>query len=306
MARRRKKGRIVDGLILLNKESGESSNHVLQQIKRLYQAQKAGHTGSLDPLATGMLPICFGEATKFSQFLLNADKSYRVTGKLGEKTETSDADGDIIQTKPVAVTEKQLLRTLKNFEGEIEQIPSMYSALKFEGKPLYKYAREGIEIAREPRTVHIFELDFISFDSPYFTLEVECSKGTYIRNLIEDIGDELGCGAHVTALHRNWAGCFNAEEMISKEELEESFAQNGLAGIDALLLPTDTLTLDFPEVVLNEEMMYYILHGQPLQLPQSPEQGYIRLYGPQHQFIGIGEINDDGNVAPKRIISTQQ
>lgn len=305
MARRKHRGRKIDGLILLNKESGQTSNKCLQQVKRLFNAQKAGHTGSLDPLATGMLPICFGEATKFSQFLLNADKSYRVTGKLGEKTETSDADGEIIQTRPVNVTRKELLKTLQGFKGDIEQIPSMYSALKFEGKPLYKYAREGIEIEREPRQVSIFELEMVEFNAPFFTLEVECSKGTYIRNLVEDIGDELGCGAHVTALHRNWSGCFDADEMVTMAEMEQIFAKDGLTGLDALLLSADSLTMDFPEVTLSEEMMHYILHGQPVQIPQVQDETLLRLYGPNHQFLGIGEINDDGNVAPKRIISTQ-
>lgn len=305
MARRRKKGRPIDGLLLLNKDAGETSNASLQKVRRLYHAQKAGHTGSLDPLATGMLPICFGEATKFSQFLLDADKSYRVTAKLGEKTETADADGEIIETCPVNISEKQLRDAIDLFRGEIEQIPSMYSALKFQGKPLYKYAREGIEIEREPRKVNIFEMELVNFETPFFTLEVECSKGTYIRNLVEDIGEELACGAHVTALHRNWAGCFEAEEMISLANLEEIYSDKGFTAIDELLMATDQLTMDYPAVELTDDMMHYILHGQALQVSDSPAAGLVRIYGPDYFFLGIGEIDNDGKVAPKRLISTQ-
>ncbi len=305
MARRRNKGRPLDGLLLLNKAAGETSNASLQKVKRLYNAQKAGHTGSLDPLATGMLPICFGEATKFSQFLLDADKSYRVTGKLGERTETADADGEVIETRPVNISEKQLRDVMDCFRGEIEQIPSMYSALKFQGKPLYKYAREGIEIEREPRKVNIFEMALVNFESPYFTMEVECSKGTYIRNLVEDMGDKLACGAHVTALHRNWAGCFESEEMISLHTIQQIFDDKGFTGIDELLMPTDELTMDFPAVELTEDMMHYMLHGQALQVADSPMEGLVRIYGPDNFFLGVGEIDDDGKVAPKRLISTQ-
>ncbi len=305
MARKHQKGRPVNGLLLLNKTAGETSNALLQKIKRLYHAQKAGHTGSLDPLATGMLPICLGEATKFSQFLLDADKSYRVIGKLGEKTETADADGEIIDTQPVTVSEKQLRRILELFRGEIEQIPSMYSALKYQGKPLYQYAREGIDIKRDPRRVHIFNLELIHFELPFFTLEVECSKGTYIRNLIEDIGDKSGCGAHVTALHRNRVGCFESKEMVSLEEIQQRYTDTGFTGIDTLLMPTDELSMDFPAVELTDDMMHYMLHGQALQVGDSPAEGLVRIYGPENIFLGMGEIDDDGKVAPKRLISTQ-
>ncbi len=305
MARRRNKGRAIDGLLLLNKKSGETSNTSLQTVKRLFQAQKAGHTGSLDPLATGMLPICFGEATKFSQFLLNADKSYRVTGKLGEKTETADADGKIIATGEVNVSKKQLLHAIDHFRGEITQIPSMYSALKYQGKPLYQYAREGIEVEREPRTVNIFELELISFESPFFVMEVECSKGTYIRNLVEDMGELLACGAHVTSLHRNWAGCFEAEEMIDLTNIQSVFEEKGIAGLDELLLPADALTMDFPAVEINQDMMHYLLQGQAMQVPQAPEDGLVRIYGPNNKFLGVGQVDDNGNIAPKRLISTQ-
>ncbi len=304
MARKRK-GRPLDGLLLLDKASGDSSNGCLQSVKRLYGAQKAGHTGSLDPLATGMLPICFGEATKFSQFLLDADKAYRVTAKLGERTETSDSEGEIVQTREVNVTKKQLLKTIERFRGETMQIPSMYSALKHNGQPLYKLARQGIEVEREPRPINLFEIELLSFESPYFEMVVECSKGTYIRTLIDDIGEILDCGAHVTALHRTWVGAFDPEEMHSFASLQQTLDEQGLEALDKLLLPADTPVMDWPEVELNQEMADYILHGQPVLVPKAPADGLVRLYGSQGEFLGVGEVADDGRIAPKRLISTQ-
>ncbi len=303
MARKRK-GRAIDGLLLLDKPSGESSNASLQKVKRLYQAAKAGHTGSLDPLATGMLPICLGEATKFSQFLLDADKAYRVTAKLGERTETSDSEGAIVETREVKVSKKQLLKAIDRFKGETAQIPSMYSALKHNGQPLYKLARQGIVVDREPRRINIFSADLISFEAPYFVMNVECSKGTYIRTLIDDIGEVLGCGAHVTGLHRSWVGAFEEEQMISLEALQQLSEEQGLEALDELLLAADTPALDFPEVGLTSEMSDYMLHGQPVLVPRAPEQGLVRLYNHMGIFIGVGEVADDGRIAPKRLIST--
>jgi len=301
---RKRKGRAIDGLLLLNKPSGESSNKSLQRVKRLFQAAKAGHTGSLDPLATGMLPICLGEATKFSQFLLDADKAYRVTAKLGERTETSDSEGDIVETREVNVSEQQLLKVIDGFRGETDQIPSMYSALKHQGQPLYKLARQGIEVERQPRKIHLFEINLISFESPYFVMEVECSKGTYIRTLIDDIGEKLGCGAHVTALHRSWVGAFDEQQMIGFEILTEVQQSEGVAALDQYLLAADTPALDFPEVGLSDEMSDYMLHGQPVLVPKAPQQGLVRLYKNNGDFIGVGEVTDDGMIAPKRLIST--
>ena len=303
MARKRK-GRSIDGLLLLNKSTGESSNASLQKVKRLFQAAKAGHTGSLDPLATGMLPICLGEATKFSQFLLNADKAYRVTAKLGERTETSDSEGKIVETRKVDVSKQQLLDVIDKFRGDTLQVPSMYSALKHNGQPLYKLARQGIEVERQPRPITIYAAELVSFDAPYLVMDVECSKGTYIRTLIDDIGELLGCGAHVTALHRSWVAAFDANEMVTFEELSELNETEGLDALDGCLLEADTAVLDFPEANLTAEMSDYILHGQPILVPKSPQNGLVRLYNHQHQFIGVGEVNDDGLIAPKRLIST--
>ncbi len=305
MGRRRKSGRNIDGMILLNKSINKTSNFELQQVRRLFNANKAGHTGSLDPLATGMLPICFGESTKFSQFLLDADKGYRVTGKLGEKTETSDADGEIIQTLPVSVTKKQLLKVMENFRGDIKQIPSMYSAIKHNGQPLYKLARQGLTVERAPRDITIYDLKLISFDSPWFVLDVECSKGTYIRNLVEDIGDQLNCGAHVTALDRTWVGPFDPENMISFEELSAIKEEQGFTGLDEQLLPVDTPVADWPELHLRDDLAHYFLQGQAILIPNAPTDELFRLYGPNDKFLGVGEVDDDGKVAPRRLISTE-
>ncbi|MBB1440781.1 tRNA pseudouridine(55) synthase TruB, partial [Shewanella sp. SG41-4] len=197
---RRPKGRFIDGIVLLDKDTGMSSNFALQRVKRFFNANKAGHTGALDPLATGMLPICLGEATKFSQHLLDSDKRYLVTAKLGQRTDTSDSDGEVVQTRPVNFTQELLDEKLSFFRGTTQQIPSMYSALKYQGQPLYKYAREGIEVPRESRPITVFELNFIKLEGDELTLDIHCSKGTYIRTIIDDLGEMLGCGAHVIML----------------------------------------------------------------------------------------------------------
>ncbi|MGL5762902.1 MAG: tRNA pseudouridine(55) synthase TruB, partial [Plesiomonas shigelloides] len=202
MSRPRRRGRDVHGILLLDKPQGITSNDALQKVKRLYNANKAGHTGALDPLATGMLPICLGEATKFSQYLLDSDKRYRVIAKLGQRTDTSDSDGEVIQERPVQVTAEQLDEALTHFRGDLQQIPSMYSALKYEGKPLYEYARQGIEVPRESRPITVYELTLIRFEGDEVELEVHCSKGTYIRTIVDDLGERLGCGAHVIYLRR--------------------------------------------------------------------------------------------------------
>ncbi len=201
MARRRK-GRPINGVILLDKPTGISSNDALQKVKRIYFAEKAGHTGALDPLATGMLPICLGEATKFSQFLLDSDKRYRVIAKLGERTNTSDSDGEVVETRPVDVTLDKLKACIDQFRGESDQVPSMFSALKYQGKPLYEYARKGIEVPRESRKITVYEIVLHRFEGDEVEMEVHCSKGTYIRTIVDDLGEMLGCGAHVTMLRR--------------------------------------------------------------------------------------------------------
>ena len=306
MARRgRSRGRKVNGIFLLNKPRGISSNQALQKVKRLFKAAKAGHTGSLDPLASGMLPICLGEATKFSQYLLDSDKRYQVQGLLGIKTETADAEGEAIATAEVNVTESDFLSVMENYRGDIEQIPSMYSAIKVNGQPLYKLAREGITIERESRPVTIYELELLNFDSPYVEMDVFCSKGTYIRNLVEDMGDDLGCGAHVTRLHRSQVGPYQEDGMITLDQAEALVEESGVAALDELLLPVYSSVSNWPEVILNSSLAFYIQQGQAIQVTNAPENGGVRLMTDDGEFLGIGEINEDGMVAPKRLISQQ-
>jgi tRNA pseudouridine55 synthase len=293
----------IDGILLLDKATDISSNGALQQVKRLFNARKAGHTGSLDPLASGMLPICFGEATKFSQFLLDAHKHYFVTAKLGEKTSTGDAEGEIIETRPVsACSVAQLEQTLEKFRGPIEQIPSMYSALKHNGQPLYKLARQGIEVERKARAVTIHSLTLLHQTADTLTLTVHCSKGTYIRNLVEDIGETLGCGAHVAELRRLAVDPYLESQMISFAELEKVSPEARMA----LLYPVHTLVRDYPKVSLAEASAFYLNQGQAVMVPHAPTSGFVSLYlnTPQsEQFLGIGEVLDDGKITPRRLIA---
>jgi tRNA pseudouridine55 synthase len=300
---RRKKGRPVDGILLLDKPQGLSSNAALQTVKRLFHAAKAGHTGALDPLATGMLPLCFGEATKFSQFLLDSDKGYRVIGKLGERTDSGDSTGEIIETKPVNVSDKQLAKALENFKGDIMQIPSMFSALKHQGQPLYKYARKGIEIERPPRPVTVYELELIRFENNEVELFIECSKGTYIRNIIDDLGQTLGCGAHVTMLHREFVADYPVDQMVSLQQLEEDREQQ--LSLDDYLLPLDSAVLHLEAAELDVESADYFCHGQPINYPNLEEGELIRVYDEQQNFLGIAEVDDQDMLAPKRIVVRQ-
>jgi tRNA pseudouridine55 synthase len=298
---RRRKGRPINGVLLLNKASGITSNKALQQIKHLYKAAKAGHTGSLDPLASGLLPICLGEATKFSQVLLDAQKAYQVTAKLGEKTTTADADGEVIETKAVEITAADIENLIPQFTGKIKQVPSMYSALKHQGKPLYEYAREGITIDRPARDVEIFDYQLQAVELPYIKCYVRCSKGTYIRNLMEDLGDALGCGAHVTALHRVQAGHFTNAQMISFEQLE-SISEQGFEALDAKLLPMDAMLEHWPSVTLDADMVSYFQQGQALFIPKLPLDTALKVYTDAGLFLGIAELNADGMLAPKRLV----
>ncbi|GAB3215772.1 MAG: tRNA pseudouridine(55) synthase TruB [Aeromonadaceae bacterium] len=307
--RRRFKGRDVHGILLLAKPSGITSNDALQQVKRIYNAAKAGHTGALDPLATGMLPICLGEATKFSQFLLDADKRYQVTAKLGERTNTSDADGTIISTRPLTFTEPQLQQALMSFRGGSLQVPSMFSALKHQGKPLYEYAREGIEIEREARPITVYELNVLEFSGDKLVLDIHCSKGTYIRTIIDDLGEMLGCGAHVTQLHRSQVASYPAERMLTIEQLQAIFERCKAEGrppreeLDPLLLPMDTAVDSLPEVNMSAVVASYVTQGQAVQVAQVPASGFVRMtVGDEREFIGVGEIDDDGKVAPRRLV----
>ncbi len=299
MARRRK-GRPISGVLLLNKPQGLSSNSALQKVKRLFNAQKAGHTGALDPLATGMLPLCFGEATKFSQFLLDSDKSYRVIGKLGERTDSGDSTGEIIETKPVNVSDKQLVKALENFRGDIMQIPSMFSALKHKGQPLYKYARKGIEIERPARPITVYELELVRFDNDEVELEIECSKGTYIRNIIDDLGQALGCGAHVTLLHRNFVADYPVDQMLTLEQLEQD-RENELS-LDHYLLPVDSPIMYLESATLDHESASYFSHGQAINYPNLAEGDLLRVYNDDELFLGVAEVDDEDMLAPKRLV----
>ncbi|MFM2590881.1 tRNA pseudouridine(55) synthase TruB [Vibrio sp. TBV020] len=307
MARRRK-GRPINGVILLDKPTGISSNDALQKVKRIYFAEKAGHTGALDPLATGMLPICLGEATKFSQFLLDSDKRYRVIAKLGERTDTSDSDGEVVETRPVDVNLEKLEACIDKFRGESDQVPSMFSALKYQGKPLYEYARQGIEVPRESRKITVYEIVLHRFEGDEVEMEVHCSKGTYIRTIVDDLGEMLGCGAHVTMLRRTGVAKYPYEKMVTLEQLNELLEQAHRDEVapkellDPLLLPMDTAVEDLPEVNLNAELTNLVQHGMPVRVLGAPEGTLRMTSGEEKLFIGVAELNDDGKVAPKRLV----
>lgn len=294
----------INGILLLDKSIDLTSNGALQQVKRLFNAKKAGHTGSLDPLATGMLPICFGEATKFSQFLLESDKHYYVTVKLGIRTTTGDAEGEVLAIRPVEnVTRERLSTLLEEFRGSIQQIPPMFSALKHKGRPLYELARQGIEIERAPRTVQIYELTAHLQDSDVLILDVHCSKGTYVRTLAEDIGEKLGCGAHVIGLRRMSVTPYQHGKMYTISDLESIHKDQGAAFLNQLLLPIESSIQGFPAVKLSTSAAFYIRTGQPVMVPHLPTEGCVRLYSEDGVLLGVGEILDDGRVAPRRLIS---
>lgn len=311
MARRRPKGRPIDGVLLLNKATGVTSNTALQQAKRLFFAAKAGHTGSLDPLATGVLPLCFGEATKFSQYLLDADKRYRSTFCLGVTTETGDADGErIAESDASGLTREQLEQSLKQFEGEIEQVPSMYSAIKHNGQPLYKLAREGKTVEREARQVRVYSIELLGFSagsSASVDVDIHCSKGTYVRTIAEDLGKSLGCGAHVARLHRSQAGPFTDQNAISFDALEAERGEQLAEVLDHHLLPPDAPVQQMPSLNLPEQSAFYFRQGQAVMDPQVYQTGgegdMVRVFSLDHGFLGLGEITDDGRVAPKRLVA---
>jgi tRNA pseudouridine55 synthase len=305
MGRHRGNERRVDGILLLDKPSGLTSNAALQKVKRLYRARKAGHTGSLDPLASGLLPVCLGEATKVSGFLLDADKHYWVSCRLGVCTTTADAEGEVLETRPVdAVTEKRLLEVMERFTGLIEQIPPMYSAVKHQGQRLYALARQGVEVEREPRRVTIHAMELLAFHPPMVEIDVRSSKGTYIRSLVEDIGEVLGCGAYVADLRRLGVGPYSAAAMVTLDALEARLASGGEAALDALLLPMESGLSQWPDVRLTGDAAYYLRQGQPVLVPHAPTAGLVRLYEGQRRFLGVGEILDDGRVAPRRLLNT--
>ncbi len=316
MARRRQRprGRPIDGILILNKPQGVTSNDALQQVKYLFYAAKAGHTGSLDPLATGVLPICLGEATKFTQFLLEADKTYQSTFCLGVATETGDSDGETVSiTDASALTQAQLEQAIEAFRGEIKQIPSMYSALKHNGQPLYKLARQGITVEREARDATIYNYEILAFrpgEKAEIDVEISCSKGTYIRTLAEDLGKAVGCGAHVTRLHRTVAGPFREDESITLAQLEALREGKRAEDLDFLLKPLDAAVSDALSVELSESMAWYFRQGQAVMSPevyrQSEEGDIVRIFHADGDFMGVGEVLDDGRVKPRRLVASAQ
>tara|TARA_B110001454_G_scaffold194963_1_gene196894 strand:- start:263 stop:1105 length:843 start_codon:yes stop_codon:yes gene_type:complete len=276
----------------------------LQEVKWLFEANKAGHTGSLDPLATGVLPLCLGEATKVSQFLLNSDKRYRARIKLGIRTDSADSEGQVIaECDEVNVSREQVEQALQSFKGETQQIPPMHSALKVDGVPLYKLAREGKTISREARNICVYELELTDFQGDEIELEITCSKGTYIRTIADDLGQDLGCGAHIIALRRLQAGAFTEADCVSTDALREVKEKHGMDRLDQNLIPMDRAIEDLPEVNLPSIAASQFKNGQSVLVRHLPEEGLVRLYE-EEQFIGIGCIDDDGKVAPKRLILT--
>ncbi len=293
----------LNGVLLLDKPVGLTSNDALQVVKKLFKANKVGHTGSLDPTASGMLPLCFGEVTKFSQFLLGADKRYLVTGKLGEITASGDSETPIIEKREVKdFSLKDLEVVLAKFRGKISQVPPMYSAIKYKGQPLYKLARQGIEIERSSRELTIHDLQLIELKDNLIKLDIHCSKGTYVRTLITDIGEALECGAHVVCLRRLEVGPYKATQMVALDTLQELVTKNDIQELHRLLLPVETMLVSMPEVTLTGDMVYYTLSGHPILVPNSPNSGWVKLKNKDHKFLGVGEVMADGRIAPRKLI----
>ncbi len=289
----------VNGVLLLDKPSGVTSNFALQRVKRLFDAVKAGHTGTLDPMATGLLPICLGEATKFSQYLLGSDKVYRATARLGQTTATGDSEGEIVSSRVVNVTRQRLEQAIQRFIGEIYQLPPMYSALKHKGQALYHYARRGETIERPRRAITIHSLILDRFHDDVFEVTVACSKGTYIRVLVEDIGNDVNCGAHLTALRRLASGRFSLLQAVTLAQLEEASAEQRTA----YLLSADAMLDNYPVMFLDKESAFYLRRGRKVWQSPPVAEGMIRLYDDRHQFIGLGELNEEGYIVPRRLIA---
>jgi tRNA pseudouridine55 synthase len=296
----------VDGLLLLNKPAGLTSNQALQQVRRLLRAKKAGHTGSLDPAATGMLPLCFGEATKVCAFLLDADKSYRVTARLGTKTDTGDADGSETGSADVPeLNEDEWRGILESFLGHSTQVPPMYSALKKDGKRLYELARKGEVVDREPRPIRIDEIELLEIAGTRLVFRVHCSKGTYIRSLVEDIAAKAGTVAHTARLHRETVGVFRSADMLDMSGLE-AVAETGPDELRARLLPPDTALEGLPAVVVDEEGAAKFASGQEILGPQAVADGLVRVYDAAQMFLGVGALSDGSRLAPKRVFKTSE
>lgn len=297
--RRRSKGQKLDGILLLDKRSGISSNHALQEIKRLMNAAKAGHTGSLDPLASGLLPVCFGQATRLSAFILETDKKYRVDIRLGLTTTTGDAEGEIKKKLPVPdLDDAALSGLLRQFTGPISQIPPMYSALKRDGVRLYEIARQGLEVERKPRTITIYNMDLLEYSGDKISLDVTCSKGTYIRTLAEDIGESIGCGGYVENLRRIGVGCFDIEHSWTIDRLQSLPVGHRS---DQCLLPMDQAVANWPRLEFAEESVYCASHGQAVEVSGPPAEGWVRMYTQDSQFFGVGEVLPDQRIAPRKL-----
>ena len=301
--RKNKRGRNVNGILLLDKPSGITSNDALQMLKRIFNARKAGHTGSLDKPATGLLPICFGEATKFTSYLLNADKHYIARCQLGIETTTGDAAGKITKTKKIPkLTIKQMSQLLSRYQGDIDQVPPMHSALKHKGQRLYKLAYQGIEVERQSRPVYIYSIKLLELNKDQMDIEVHCSKGTYIRTLVEDIGKDIGCGAHLLNLVRTGVGRFSQDEMINMETITE-LADKGQSNLDSTLLPIDSIITEMPKVTLMNSVSCYLEKGQAVIVPHAPTDGMLRIYNENQDFLGVAEVLEDGRIAPRRLVN---
>ena len=295
--------RAVDGIVLLDKPAGFTSNRALQRVRGLYRAEKAGHTGSLDPLATGMLPVCLGAATKVCSYLLDARKSYRVTACLGRSTDTGDAHGSVVGENPAVEFPREAVNgALEGFIGEYEQVPPMYSALKYKGQRLYKLARQGIEVPRKPRTVRIFRLTLRRLQAPQLEFDVTCSKGTYVRTLVEDIARALGTLAHVQALRRTSVEPFNEAELVALPALEE-LAREGLEALDRRLMPADRALASWPRIVVPAPLCGPFVNGREVPVELDRPRGKVRTYSPDEEFLGIGEITSAGRLAPRRVFA---
>jgi tRNA pseudouridine55 synthase len=285
-------------VLLLDKPSGITSNHALQKARRLLGAAKAGHTGTLDPLASGLLPLTFGEATKYSADLLDADKAYEARLQLGVRTTTADAEGEVLERRPVAVTREQFDKLLKHFTGSIAQVPPMHSALKRDGRALYEYAREGVEVERAPRQVRIERLDVVQWDEDQPEVAVDCSKGTYVRVLAEDIGAALGCGAHLAALRRVRVGTLTLDAAVTLEQLEQMPVEQRRACV----LPVDALISALPRVDLGDLQARRFCHGNAIDA--AGPTGRCRVYGPDHRLLGTADLDEHGLLSPRRLIAT--
>ncbi len=303
--------RVVDGIFLLNKSKGVSSNHALQQVKHLFAAKKAGHTGSLDPLATGVLPVCFGEATKLSRYLLDSEKGYYSVFKLGLETDTGDSEGRITSTHDASsITERLIRTTIDQFLGDSVQIPPMYSALKYNGQRLYKYARKGLDIERQPRPIEIYEYQIVSFESGVVAdleVKIRCSKGTYIRGLASDLGRLLRCGAHVHKLHRFAVGPFSDKLSISLSELRDDHSRNGVTACDERLLPVDYALNATPKVTVDDKSAVRLQQGQSVLLSKGfnleGEGDIVRVFDNELIFLGVGTLKSCGMLVPKRLVA---